>query len=296
MPHRQAPPASTCPEGMIDNRVPSATARIRLVVNADGFGASAERDRAVLATHRNGIVTSTSVLGNAADPLAVRHALAAAPRLGVGVLLSLLGGPPVAGPQSVPSLLSPDGEFPTRPQEVLLNWAKAALKADEIERELDAQVARLRDLGLAIDHLCSKDGLGFLPVVAHAQEKVAKRHGIPGLRVTVERPALAWAADPRRGIATAALAAMAWVSRRDLGVRRHGPRSWGFFERGRLDEVRILEVVGRLGPGSHEIICHPELDADLPARHSEAFALTSDRVRSALAAREIELCRWGDLF
>jgi predicted glycoside hydrolase/deacetylase ChbG (UPF0249 family) len=278
--------------------VPSSTARIRLVVNADGFGTSVQRDRAILATHESGIVTSTSVLGNAVDPAALKQALTAAPELGVGVLLALVGGAPVSAPETVPSLLGPDGRFPNLAKDVALNWAKAWVKADEVERELDAQVARLRDLALSVDHLCSKDGLGFLPIVAHAQENVAKRHGILGLRVSVERPALTWLADPRRGMTTTALAAMAWLSRRDLGLRRHGPQSWGYFESGRLDEVRILEILGRLGPGSHEMICHPELDGDLEGapRNSEVFALTSARVRSAIAQRQVELCRWADLF
>jgi predicted glycoside hydrolase/deacetylase ChbG (UPF0249 family) len=268
------------------------------VVNADGFGASTERDRAVIATHQHGIVTSTSVLGNVADPAAVKQALAAVPTLGVGALLSLVEGAPVAPPDTVPSLLGPDGKFPARARDVVLAWAKAALKADEVEQELDAQVCRLLEAGLAIDHLCSKDGLGFLPVVAQAQEKIARKHGIAGLRVAVEKPTLAWAAEPRRGIETAAMAAMAWLSRRDLGARRHGPQSWGFFENGRLDEVRILEILGRLGPGPHEIVCHPDLDGDLPGapRNSEAFALTSARVRAVLADRQIELVRWSDLF
>ncbi len=275
---------------------------MRLVVNADGFGASAERDRAVIATHRRGIVTSTSILGNVADPAAVKQALAAVPNLGVGVLLSLVGGAPVAPADTVPSLLGPDGSFAARPRDVVLAWAKAALKQDEVVQELDAQVSRLRDTGLPIDHLCSKDGLGFLPVIAQAQEKVARRHGIPGLRVAVEKPTLAWAAEPRRGMETAAMAAMAWFSRRDLGARRHGPQSWGFFESDRLDEVRILEILGRLGPGSHELICHPDLAADLEGdlasapRNSEVFALVSTRVRAVLADRQIELVRWADLF
>jgi predicted glycoside hydrolase/deacetylase ChbG (UPF0249 family) len=283
---------------VLNSRVPSSSDSIKLVVNADGFGVSVQRDRAVVAAHQGGILTSTSVLGNLADPAAAKQALASAPRLGVGVLLSLSSGPPVAPPETVPSLLGPDGLFPSRARDVVLSWAKAALKADEIEQELDAQVSRLRDLGLDIDHLGSKDGLGFLPVVAQAQEKVARRHGILGLRATAEKPTLAWTAEPRRGIETAALAAMAWLSRRNLGALRHGPQSWGFFERGRLDEVRILEILGRLGPGSHEIICHPELDGEPQdaARNSELFALTSARVRAALADRKIQLCRWRDLF
>ncbi len=72
------------------------TSPVRLVINADGFGASASRDRAVLATHRQGVLTSTSILGNVADPEAVKAALAAVPGLGLGVQLALVGGAPVA--------------------------------------------------------------------------------------------------------------------------------------------------------------------------------------------------------
>ena len=262
---------------------------IRLVVNADGFGQSEARNRGVLAAHRQGIVTSTSVLGNAANPEAIRDALATAPELGVGVLLTLEGGAPVAKPESVASLLDADGKLRAQRQDVLLEWAKNTIVPADVEAELDAQVARLRDLGLAVDHLCLGGGARFLPVAVQAMESVARRHAIPGLRTTVERPTLAWTLDLRRGLATAALGAVAWYSRRQLGARRHGPQSWGYFERGRLDEIRILEIIGRLGPGSHELICEPDTDPDVEA-------LRSTRVRDALARRSVELCRWSDLF
>jgi len=283
---------------MLEGAVEFRSDSVRLVVNADGFGASAARTRGILAAHRQGIVTSTSVLGNAAEPQAIKTDLGQAPNLGVGVQLSLEGGPPVAKPESVPSLLDGSGNLPARERDVLLNWAKAAMQPAHIELEFGAQIARLRDLGLVIDHLCARGGAGALPVVAQAMEKVARRHGIAGLRTAVERPTLAWAADPSRGLATAALGALAWYSRRQLGARRHGPQSWGDFERGRLDEIRILEFLGRMGPGSHEIICQPELDSasDVPPPRSEVAALTSTRVREALTRRHIELCRWSDLF
>src|SRR6266511_4868728 len=69
---------------MLENAV--AISGIRLVVNADGFGQSESRNRGVLAAHCQGIVTSTSVLGNATNPKAIRDLLVAAPGLGVGVL------------------------------------------------------------------------------------------------------------------------------------------------------------------------------------------------------------------
>jgi predicted glycoside hydrolase/deacetylase ChbG (UPF0249 family) len=257
-----------------------------------------------LAAHREGIVTSTSLLGNVPALDEARALLAGAPGLGVGVHLTLVGGRPVSDPATVPSLLGADGRsFHARGTELIGVWARGRIVRAEVERELDAQVARVRDAGLAIDHLDTHHHLGFLPVVGQAVEAVARRHGIAGIRSAVERPTLAWAADPRRGLEAGLLTGLAWLTRRQLGARRHGPQSWGYVESGRLDEVRILEIIGRLGPGAHELICHPgEEDAapgEEPGRYqraSEIAALTSAKVRRALAQRGVILCRWGELF
>jgi hypothetical protein len=136
-------------------------------------------------------------------------------------------------------------------------------------------------------------------------ETVARRHGIAGIRSAVERPTLAWVTDPRRGLEAGVLALSAWMTRRQLGARRHGPQSWGYVESGHLDEIRILEIVGRLGPGPHELICHPgeapgqgetpEASARYQ-RTAELASLTSAKVRRALEQRNVRLCRWGELF
>jgi len=118
---------------------------IRLVVNADGFAGDAAITRGTLRAHREGIVTSTSVIGNCADPSAVRAELATVPALGVGVHLTLTGGTPIAPPSTIRSLLGSDEQFPSQVRDVFLSWAKAAPRGDEIEREFDAQVAHLRD-------------------------------------------------------------------------------------------------------------------------------------------------------
>jgi predicted glycoside hydrolase/deacetylase ChbG (UPF0249 family) len=278
--------------------VAASDASIRLVINADGFGSSTTRTRGVLTAHRDGIVTSTSVLGNASEPTAVMTELLSAPRLGTGILLVLAGGSPVAPANEVPTLLGPDGKLLPRGRDIVLAWAKAALRKEDVERELDAQVTCWRDLGLHVDHLATKDHLGSLPVVAMAAEKVARKHGIAGLRVLGEKPTLAWTTDIPRGLLTAATSSLAWYGRRQMGALRHGPQTWGQFEAGRLDEIRLLEILGRLGPGSHEILCTPDLDeaATAAPRGSELRALTSARVREALLRRGIELCRWSDLF
>jgi hypothetical protein len=99
----------------------------------------------------------------------------------------------------------------------------------------------------------------------------------------------------RRSLTTAALSGLAWLNRRQMGILRHGPTSWGYFERGRLDEIRIMEILGRLGPGIHELICAPRESGD-PVECRELTALLSPRVRDGLARRGIALCRWADLF
>src|SRR6185312_3185136 len=208
---------------------------IRLVVNADDFGMSAAISRGILRAHRAGIVTSTSLLGNAADLPAARSMLSEAPKLGVGVHLTLCGGGPVAAVDAVRSLLAPDGAFWPRGQDFIAAWMKGRIVPAEVERELDAQVARVRDAGIAIDHLDTHHHLGFLPAVGRAVEAVARRHGIAGIRSAVERPTLAWVTDPRRGVEAGVLTLSAWMTRRQLGARRHGPQSWGYVESGHLD-------------------------------------------------------------
>ncbi|HVV49507.1 MAG TPA: ChbG/HpnK family deacetylase [Polyangia bacterium] len=261
--------------------------------------------RGILRAHREGIVTSTSLLGNAPDLPAVKALLAGAPALGVGVHLVLCGGRPVAPPDSVRSLLGPDGAFHARGQSFIAALVRGRVAPAEIERELDAQVTRVREAGIAVDHLDTHHHLGFLPAVGRAVEAVARRHDIAGIRSAVESPTLAWVADPRRGLEAGVLTLSAWLTRRQLGARRHGPQSWGYVESGHLDEIRILEIVGRLGPGPHELICHPgEAPADGEApeasaryqRTAELASLTSAKVRRALERRQIRLCRWGDLF
>ena len=278
-------------------------ARIRLVVNADDFGMTDEISRGIVRGHRAGIVTSTSLLGNCTDLEAARALLAGAPELGVGVHLALIGGRPVSDARALPSLTDGGGMFLSRSSDFFTRWVRGQLVAAEIELELDAQIARVRAAGIVPDHLDTHHHLGFLPIVGKAMEATARRHGIAGIRTLFEKPTLSWVAEPTRGLEAGLLTGLGWLTRRGMGMLRHGPQSWGFVESGRLDEIRILEIIGRLSAGAHELICHPS-ETDGVARDAggrsyrgaeELAALGSERVRSAIERRGITLCRWKDL-
>lgn len=292
---------------------------IQLVVNADDFGMTPAISRGIVEAHRRGIVTSTSLLGNCQDLPAAAALLAEVPQLGVGIHLSLIGGRPVCDPGGVPSLVDASGAFPAR-ADFLTRWMKGSIEYNDIAREFDAQIQRARAAGIAADHLDTHQHLGFLPAVGRAMEAAARRHGIPGVRSQFEKPTLSWIAEPRRGLEAGLLAGLSWLTRRQMGALRHGPQSWGYLESGQLDDVRILEIAGRLGPGAHELICHPgqptqtgdddgggEDESQGDQRHAgarelryhraeELAALTSARVRDTIQGRGIALCRWKDLF
>jgi predicted glycoside hydrolase/deacetylase ChbG (UPF0249 family) len=270
---------------------------IRLVVNADDFGMSAAISRGIVRAHQEGIVTSASLLGNCADLEAARALLAEAPGLGVGVHLALVEGAPVADPGRVPSLLGSNGRFLSRGAEFIAAWTKRHIDPADVEREFEAQVERVRAAGIKIDHLDTHHHLGFLPVVGKTVEAVARRHDIGAIRSEIEAPTLSWVTDPRRGLKAGMLTGLNWLTRRQLGARRHSAQSWGYVESGRLDEIRILEIIGRLGPGTHELICHPGDEQSPGYDHvGELKALSSAKVRRALGQRGVRLCRWGDLF
>jgi predicted glycoside hydrolase/deacetylase ChbG (UPF0249 family) len=277
---------------------------IRLVVDAAQFGRSAETNAAILRAHREGVVTSTSVVGNTEHPDEVTRELAGAPRLGVGLALALIGGRPIAAPGDLPALVDGEGRLRAQARPFAFDWLRGRIPAAEVEMEFEAQIVRAERAGWATDHLCTVGHLGFLPGVGKIIERLARRHRIAGVRTDVEAPALSWVTDPARGLGMGVLSGLAWLTRRQLGATGHGPQTWGYVESGRLDEIRILELLGRMGPGAHELICHPGVKASTqspgevatPGTSRELSALTSARVRTAIERRHIVLCRWQELY
>src|SRR5688572_12086849 len=87
----------------------------RLIVNADDFGRSHSINLAVVRAHREGVLTSASLMvcGEAAGEaieLARQN-----PRLGVGLHVSLVCGASALPPGAVPGLVNPEGHFSDDP-------------------------------------------------------------------------------------------------------------------------------------------------------------------------------------
>src|SRR5262245_54457274 len=94
----------------------------RLIVNADDFGRSHSINEAVIRAHREGILTTASLMVNEpgcdeAVALAREH-----PKLGVGLHLTLLCGHAALGRDAIPGLIDERGAFPNNPALVGLHY------------------------------------------------------------------------------------------------------------------------------------------------------------------------------
>lgn len=272
-------------------------ARRRLVVDADDFGRSRSINDAVIRAHREGILTSASLMvaGEAwqeAVELARAH-----PTLGVGLHLTLVCGRAVLPPSRIPGLVDSAGCFSDRaPLAGFRYWASPKLR-DPLRAELGAQFARFHATGLTLDHVNGHLHLHLHPVVFDLLREHAREWGIERMRLT--RDSLSLSRRMSRGywgyrLSHAAI--FGWLSRRAapvfsrLGIR-HTDAVFGLLQDGRVDEAYVLDLLPRLPPGTHELYAHPSMDR---FRHEyEAFA--SPRVKERVRELGIELVRYQDL-
>src|SRR5207248_8722340 len=98
--------------------------------------------------HALGILTSASLFANAPGTAdAVRRA-ASHPSLGIGAHLALVDGAPVLPPSQVPTLIADDGRFRASWKPFIVACLKGQVSLEEVERELTAQIERLRHAGV----------------------------------------------------------------------------------------------------------------------------------------------------
>ena len=106
---------------MASHRTGSSVRR-RLIVNADDFGRSRAINEAVIRAHREGILTSASLMVN--EP-AADEAVALArenPGLGVGLHLALVCGRSALPPAGIPDLVNQNSEFTDNPVAAGFRW------------------------------------------------------------------------------------------------------------------------------------------------------------------------------
>lgn len=269
----------------------------RLIVNADDFGRSAAINAAVVRAHREGILTSASLMVNEPGCAEAVSLARENPRLGVGLHLTLLCGRSALAPEQIPGLVNSRGEFSARPVAVGFRYfARRDLRA-RLRQEIRAQFAKFRATGLPLDHLNGHLHLHLHPVVFRLLMEDAEHLGIRHLRLTRDRfwmnARLArgrWAYRVAHALIYAILSRRARGPLAQRGIR-HTRNVFGLLQDSHVDEAYVLNLLPRLPAGDSELYSHPSLDNFKP----EFDALISPRVRAQIQQLGIELIRYQDL-
>ena len=269
----------------------------RLIVNADDFGCSRSINEAVVRAHRDGILTSASLMVNEpgfdeAVKLAKEN-----PKLGVGLHLTLLMGHSALPPERIPGLVNSCGEFSDRPVAVGMGYFFKHSLREQLRAEIHAQFEKFHLTGLKLDHVNGHLHLHLHPVIFKILMDDADKLGIRYLRLT--RDCLARSrrlANGRWFYRVSHAAIYEWLSNRarePLQLRgiKHAQITFGLLQDSRVDEDYVLKLLAELPPGDSELYSHPSLDE---FKH-EFDALVSPRVKEQIKKLGIELIRYQDL-
>jgi hopanoid biosynthesis associated protein HpnK len=274
-----------------------------LIINADDFGLSSAANRGVLRAWQQGILTGASLMvGGAAFEEAV--ALAAQnPGLQVGLHLTLVQGRAVLAEPGLPALTDASGDFGNDP--VLAGMRYFFLKPlrKRLYREIEAQIVKCREAGIALSHVDGHLNIHMHPVVFDILCELMPKYGIKSFRLSRENLGVNLALDRQRVVGKCADAFIfAQLAKRcrpmldRLGIRYAGEVK-GLLNSGRMTEDYLLKALDSVGEGLTEIYFHPgcrpcaELDRWMPEyRHDEELAaLTSAQVARKLAQLGIRL-------
>jgi predicted glycoside hydrolase/deacetylase ChbG (UPF0249 family) len=151
-----------------------------LIINADDYGLDLPANEAILALAADGAITSTTILANMAGDRELA-ALREVSGISRGLHLNLLEGTPLSPASEVPSLLNSDGAF--HPQkELLLRSLTGRISALDLEREVGAQVERLRQAGIEPSHVDSHKHVHQYPGIGPMILKILRRLGVKKVR------------------------------------------------------------------------------------------------------------------
>ncbi|MBW4594921.1 MAG: hopanoid biosynthesis-associated protein HpnK [Brasilonema angustatum HA4187-MV1] len=272
------------------------------IINGDDFGFSHGVNQAIIKAHKEGILTSTSLMvtGEAFDE-AVDFAHAH-PSLGVGLHLVLVCGRAALPPSQIPHLVDNAGNFPYGAERSGLRYQFNRSTHEELQREIRAQLEKFRSSGLRLSHVDGHLHMHMHPLVLRILVDLADEFDIRVIRLPHEELGMSLRLD-RQNLLTKLVWAGVFGGLRRYGENLLKSKSIGFAERvygllqtGSVTEEYLLGLIPQIEATRVEIYCHPAiaipgepLNGPSGAGEVELAALLSGQVREVLAAKGFEL-------
>jgi hopanoid biosynthesis associated protein HpnK len=287
-----------------------------VILNADDFGYSAQANAAVLRAHREGVLTSASLMVAEDGWQEAVEIARCTPSLGVGLHVVTTCDRALLPAKELPRLVGQNGMFGADPLRVGLRYFFSKATQAELRREMEAQFARFAQTGLPWSHADGHQHFHMHPVVWASFLDLCDRYGVHRLRLPREEllPHVRAGGDGPNliTIATLFLSLMCRRNRKILAARPTlagkpvfiCDRVYGAYQTGNMHTAYTLDLLGRLQGITNEVYFHPGTDhaRPLPAsqqrdgvRDVELQALLDPAVRARIEALGLCVGRYEDV-
>ena len=277
----------------------------RAIFSADDFGLSVAVNEGIERAHREGILSTASLMvaGDAAADV-IRRALAM-PGLRVGLHLVAIEGPAILPPADIAALVDGEGRFPSDQLGLGLRYGFSRGARRQLAKEVEAQYRAFAASGLPLDHANAHKHMHLHPFVGRLLIDRGLEHGLRAVRIPAEPAAVMTRLGVRQGLGARAL--LGWTQMLRRQARQAGlltnDHAFGIAWSGGMTEDRLLRLVPALPPGLSEIYFHPAgrrdplLDRLMPDydHEGEMAALISPAVAAAVRDHRLETTTYGAL-
>lgn len=300
----------------MSNRTNSSTGKLRpqtpLIINGDDFGYSDAVNRAIIQAHREGVLTSASLMVNESSAGEAVELAKANPSLAVGLHLVLVLGKAALPHSKIPHITDAEGRFTDSSFQAGIHYYFNAAARRELRQEMRAQFERFVATGLNFSHVDGHTHLHQHPVIFDELIRLCEEFGVRRVRVVKGEMRLSLSLDRKHlpiklvwGTVFNLLGR--WCERRLEGrgfVQPH--KVYGLLQSGDMNEDYLLGLLKKMPPESSEIYAHPlaatgNQIADETAKQEnpggvrELQALTSSRLRQAIGTAGFQLANYESL-
>lgn len=288
----------------------------RLIVNADDFGLTESINRGIIVAHRDGILTSASLLANGpafADAIDSSQQFL---QLSVGVHLNISEGRPISPAAQISSIVNEGGELYLKPFQLWVRTLKRQVKLEDIHMECRAQILKLFQAGIGPTHLDGHLHIHLLPQLSRIVIALAHEFRIPNVRCPTEdlksTLPLLWklgsggSAALERSAISYAVSLSARRLRQKLRIADLVcPETFlGLAHTGFLDAQALSALLELVPNGTTELMCHPgytsaqveSLGGELTKeRETEVLALSAPETKETVRRLGIRLTSFRNL-
>lgn len=278
----------------------------RAIISADDFGLSVEVNEAIEIAHREGVLSTASLMvaGPAAED-AVERAKRL-PNLGVGLHLVVIEGASVLPHTRLPLVTQPDGWFSSSQLGLGIDYFFRPEGRKELAAEITAQFEAFRRTGLVLDHANAHKHMHLHPTVGRLLIDIGKQYGLRAVRTPLEPPEPLYAAGTYTDtLGDAALRRWTNLLRHQILSAGLVTNDWcfGLAWSGHMTADKVAALAAHLPEGVSEIYFHPAthknalLQKLMPTyEHKAEFeALCSSGFRAGLEHSHAVLSGWRDL-